>query len=262
MSGLLNGTGIDLSGLLNGTSIDLSGLLNGTGISFNGTSIDLSGLLNGTGISFNGTSIDLSGLFNGTGIDLSKFLNGTNGTFDISGLIDFIFGGKESINSTDLTTYYAKTTTYSVTVMKGDKPVTSGDVVFTVDNNEYVAHIGSDGVATLEVNLKPGKHYITSQYAQTVAKNLITVKKSIKTKNIKVKSKKGGKFKVKVLDSEGKAAAKQKVKIKFKGKTHKIKTNKKGIATFKIPKKLKAGKYLIKTACNGLTLKNKVTVKK
>ena len=52
------------------------------------------------------------------------------------------------------------------------------------------------------------------------------------------------------------------VKIKFKGKAYKIKTNKKGIATFKVPKNLKAGKYKIKTTYNGLNNVNKIVVKK
>lgn len=52
------------------------------------------------------------------------------------------------------------------------------------------------------------------------------------------------------------------VKVKFKGKTYKLKTNSKGIATFKIPKNLKKGKYTIKTTYNGLTNSNKIIVKK
>ena len=79
---------------------------------------------------------------------------------------------------------------------------------------------------------------------------------------ISKKVKKSAKFKVKVLNSKGKAFKNQLVKIKFKGKTYKFKTNKNGIATFKIPKNLKIGKYTIKTTYNGLTNSNKIIVKK
>ena len=65
-----------------------------------------------------------------------------------------------------------------------------------------------------------------------------------------------------MLNSKGKAYKNQVVKIKFKGKTYKIKTNKKGIATFKVSKKLKAGKYIIRTTYKGLTNSNKIVVKK
>ena len=80
--------------------------------------------------------------------------------------------------------------------------------------------------------------------------------------NVLKKYKKEGKFTVKVLNIKGKAYAKQTVKIKFKGKTYKITTNSKGIATFKLSKNLKVGKYTIKSTYAGLTLTNKITVKK
>ena len=268
MSGLFNGTGIDLSGLLNGTGInlngtgiDISGLLNGTGISLNGTTFDISGLLNGTGISLNGTTFDISGLLNGTGLNISGLSNGTG--FNISSIIDIFGGKKDSINSTDLTKYYTQTTTFKVTVKNGDAPLTSGNVVFTIDNKEYVGSIGSDGVASVKIkNLKPGKHYITSEYAQVMVKNTITVKKAVITKNVSKKYKKSGKFTVKILNSKGKVYAKQKVKVKFKGKTYNLITNSKGIATLKLAKNLKVGKYTVKTTYKGLTVSNKITVKK
>ena len=279
-----NGTGLNLTGF------DLSGIFGGNGTGLNLTGFDLSGIFGGNGTGLNLTGFDLSGIFggNGTGLNLTDLIgnlfggNGTNATFDwssifggnttgnntntssfdISGIIDMITGKKDSINSTDLTTYYAKKTNFKVTVMSGDKPLTSGSVVFTINNKEYASKIGSDGVATLSQKLKPGTYFITTEYAQTIVKNKIVIKKSIITKNVSKKFKKAGKFTVKVLNTKGKAHAKQTVKIKLKGKTYTAKTNKKGIATFKLPKNLKVGKYTIKTTCKGLTISNKLTVKK
>uniref|UniRef100_UPI0026219E0A Ig-like domain-containing protein n=1 Tax=uncultured Methanobrevibacter sp. TaxID=253161 RepID=UPI0026219E0A len=263
-----NATGIEVpdwvSDLFNGTEFDLSGLLNATGIEVPDWVSDL----------FNGTGFDLSGLLNATGIKIpdwiSNLLNGTvisNITdFNVSKIIKDLIGGetpKDSITSADLTKYYTQNTGFKVTVKNGDTPLTKGKVIFTVDNKEYVGSIGSDGVASVTLkNLKPGTHYITSEYGQTLVKNKITVKKSIITKNVSKKYKKAGKFTVKLLNSKGKAFAKQTVKIKFKGKTYKVKTNSKGIATFKLAKNLKVGKYTIKTTYAGLTLSNKITVKK
>ena len=102
---------------------------------------------------------------------------------------------------------------------------------------------------------------IFTQYGDAIVKNKITVKSTLITKNVYKKVKKSANFKVKVLNSKGNAYKKQIVKIKFKGKTYKLKTNSKGIATFKIPKNLKAGKYVIKTTFNGLTNSNRITVK-
>ncbi len=168
----------------------------------------------------------------------------------------------DSIKSANLKTYYAAKTKYSVTVMSGNNTVTSGKVVFTVNNKQYTANINSNGVATLNVKLKPGTYYITSKYNDVLVQKKIVVKKSIITKNVSKKVKKTGKFTVKVLNTKGKAHAKQTVKIKLKGKTYKAKTNSKGIATFKLPKTLKVGKYTIKTTCKGLTVSNKLTVKR
>ena len=281
--------GFDLSGLFGGNSTFDLGALFGNGTGLNLTDFDF-GALFGNGTGLNLTDFDLSGLFggNGTGLNLTDLIgnlfggNGTNATFDwssifggnttgnntntssfdMSGIIDMITGKKDSINSTDLTTYYAKKTNFKVTVMSGDKPLTSGSVVFTINNKEYASKIGSDGVATLSQKLKPGTYFITTEYAQTIVKNKIVIKKSIITKNVSKKFKKAGKFTVKVLNTKGKAHAKQTVKIKLKGKTYTAKTNKKGIATFKLPKNLKVGKYTIKTTCKGLTISNKLTVKK
>jgi predicted secreted protein len=170
---------------------------------------------------------------------------------------------KDSITSSDMTKYYTKTTKYSVTVKNGDNLVTSGNVVFTIDNKQYTAKIGSNGVATVSLKtLKPGTHYITAEYAQVLVKNKITVKKVIITKNVSKKVKKSGKFTVKIQNSKGKVYEKQTVKVKFKGKTYKLKTNKKGIATLNLSKKLKVGKYTVKTTYQGLTVSNKITVKK
>ena len=190
----------------------------------------------------------------------------------IDSIIDWIKGkgssnnaddvAKDSIKSANLKTYYDKTTTFKVTVMSGNKAVTKGTVVFKVNNKKITANIGSNGVATLKIKLKPGTYKVTSTYGKVSVNNNIVVKKSIITKNVSKKYKKAGKFKVKVLNAKGKAQAKQKVKIKFKGKTYTVKTNKKGIATFKLSKKLKVGKYAIKTTCKGLTVSNKITVKK
>ena len=281
--------GFDLSGLFGGNSTFDLGALFGNGTGLNLTDFDF-GALFGNGTGLNLTDFDLSGIFggNGTGLNLTDLIgnlfggNDTNATFDwssifggnttgnntntssfdMSGIIDMITGKKDSINSTDLTTYYAKKTNFKVTVMSGDKPLTGGSVVFTINNKEYASKIGSDGVATLSQKLKPGTYFITTEYAQTIVKNKIVIKKSIITKNVSKKFKKAGKFTVKVLNTKGKAHAKQTVKIKLKGKTYTAKTNKKGIATFKLPKNLKVGKYTIKTTCKGLTISNKLTVKK
>ena len=230
-----------------GSSFDFSKLFNGTTITLdNGTTLDLGSLINGTNISFgNGTSVNISSLFNsnvtfgnGTGSFNFSSLISSNGTsFDFSSILDIFGGNKETINASDISKVFTTKTKFSVTVSKGNSTLTSGNVVFTIDNKEYVGHIGSNGVASVSLkNLKPGTHFITSEYADVIVKNTITVKKATpkltaKAKTFK-KAKKVKKYTITLKTNEKKALKKVKVTIKVKGKTYKAKTNSKGKATF------------------------------
>lgn len=244
-----NGSSFDFSKMFNGTSIDLG----------NGTKFNLSDLLNGTTLSFgNGTSINISDLLNGnfsfgngTSFNISSLLNSStfgNGTFDFSSIINMFGGSKETIEAADLTKVYTANTKYSVTVKKGNETLTSGTVIFTIDNKEVTGHIGSDGVATVSLkNLKPGTHFVVVEYGDVLVKKVITVKKATpkltaKNKAFK-KAKKTKKYAVTLKTNEGKALKNTKVTIKVKGKTYKAQTNSKGKATFKITKLNKKGKF-------------------
>ena len=165
--------------------------------------------------------------------------------------------------NSDVSKYYKSSTNYKVRILDNDgKAIKKDYVTFTIGKITKKIKTDSKGYAVLKLNQKPGKYTVVAQYWGHKVSNKIIIKSPIITKNVKKKFKKSGKFKVKILNSKGKPYAKQNVKIVLKGKTYKIKTNKKGVATFKIPKKLKVGKYTIKSKYNGLTVKNKITVKK
>ena len=188
-----------------------------------------------------------------------------SGFLDISysrGNIIVNVDSKDVVKSKDLTSYYADKISYSVKVFDYAGKVVGKKVKFTINKKNYYAVTNKNGVATLKINLKPGKYTVNVVYGKANVKNKITVKTTLITKNISKKVKKSAKFNVKVLNSKGKAFAKKVVKVKFNGITHKIKTNSKGIASFNVPKNLKVGKYTIKTVYNGLTNTNKIIVKK
>ena len=109
--------------------------------------------------------------------------------------------------------------------------------------------------------MKPGKYKITAEYKGFKVSNKITVKSTIITKNIKVKKAKTIKFSAKLVNKNGKVLKNKKVTFRFKGKTYKVKTNKKGIATLKINRKYKAGKYSITTSYGKLKVKNIIKIK-
>jgi hypothetical protein len=170
-----------------------------------------------------------------------------NGTFDISSILNIFGGSTETINATNVKKVYTPTTKFSVTVMKGNDTVKSGTVVFTVDNKVLTGDI-ENGVATVSIpSLKPGTHYIISEYGDVLVKNKITVTKATpkltaKAKAFKVKTK-VKKYTITVKSNKNKVLKGVKVTIKVKGKTYSAKTNKYGKATFKITKLTKKGKF-------------------
>lgn len=185
-----------------------------------------------------------------------------NITYSPNGKINVVVDSREVIKSSDMTRYYAKKVSYSVKVYDFAGKVVGKKVKFTIANKNYWVATDKNGVATLKISLKPGKYTVHASYGKIKVKNRINVKTTLITKNVSKKVKKSGKFTVKVLNSNGKALKNKVVKVKFKGKAYNVKTNSKGIATFKLPKTLKVGKYAIKTSCNGLTNTNKIIVRK
>ena len=99
--------------------------------------------------------------------------------------------------------------------------------------------------------------------------NSLVVKQTLKAKKTQKfkKSKKKNKIKAKVKLSNGKPVNGVKLTMKLKGKKIKAKTNAKGIAKFKIPKKvvkkLKVGKkYKVKFTYLTNTIVKKIKVKR
>ena len=184
-----------------------------------------------------------------------------NVTFTEDGL-NITVDSRDHIQSKNAVVYYDKEISYSVAVTDVWGPVINRTVSFKVAGQNYEASTDEKGVATLKVNLQPGKYKVYTSYGNLKVKNKLTVKTTLVTKDISKKAGKSARFKVKVLNRKGKVYPKQKVKVKFNGKTYKLKTNRKGIAALKVSKNLKAGIYIVKTSYNGLTNSNKITVKK
>ena len=143
------------------------------------------------------------------------------------------------------------------------------DVIFTINNKDYLGRTDANGTATLEIDLAAGSYYIYTEYNNDIlAKNQIVVKKAVskitaKAKTFKAKTK-TKKYTIALKDKNtGKAVKKAKVTLKVNGKTYTAKTNKKGKATFKITKLTKKGKLsaTVKFAGNGYYKAAKKSVK-
>lgn len=240
----------------NGTKFDFKNITFSDG---NGTNFNLGDLLNGTFTFGNGTQFNFTSLgngtigFNGTNFDIKSLTNGTNGTgFDISSILNMFGGNKLSANATDMTEVYSGPVTFKATILQSDKPVESGkDVIFSIDNKDYIARTDANGTASLKINLAAGEHYIFTQYNNEVlAKNIITIKKAASKITAKAKSYKASvktkKYVITLKNNKGKVIKKAKVTLTVKGKTYKATTNSKGKATFKITKLTKKGKHTAK----------------
>ena len=182
------------------------------------------------------------------------------------------------IENKNIVTYYNSGYVYKVRVIGDDGNPVGAGVKFTIKINgkSYTYTTDKDGYLNIKINKrftasssKKNRVYkISLSYKGYTVKNTITIKQVLKSKRI-VKVKKSAKrIVLKATLKQGKKALKGKViKFKFKGKTYKVKTNKKGIAKVKISKKvlkkLKAGKnYKVKITYLTDTIKTYVKVKK
>ena len=160
--------------------------------------------------------------------------------------------------NTNIKMLYTAKKPYKVLVTKDGKAVSGAKVVIK-------------GYATFKIpNVKPkkAKYTITASYAGKTVKNTVKVNTILKVGNKKVKkSRKVTKVKFALKKVNGKFLKGKTLKLKFKGKTYKAKTNKKGVATFKLQKKvfkkLKVGKkYSFKVTYAKDVATKKFTIKK
>ena len=174
---------------------------------------------------------------------------------------------------------------YSVTIKDGAGKVVAGKTVtITINGKNYNTVSGSNGVATFSLTkaiLKSaGTKSVTVKFAGdgnyvdstataklTVKKEAVKILKAKKTYTFK-KSKKAKNIKVTLKNSKNKAMKKVKVTLKLSGKKIKgkktitAKTNKKGVVTFKLGKKLtKKTKIKYTITYKGNSYYNKVTKK-
>lgn len=173
------------------------------------------------------------------------------------------------MENSDLTQSYTENKVFNVRAYTADGNVSGAGekVTFKLNGKTYTGVTDKNGYASLNISLKPGTYTITSSYAGVTKTNKITVKSIVSAKNFKVKrTAKKLKIKVSLKKVNGKYLKAKKVTLKFKGKTYKAKTNKKGVATFtikkKVLKKLKKGKkYSYRVTYLKDTVKKTIKVK-
>lgn len=149
------------------------------------------------------------------------------------------------IKAKDITKYYKASTKFTAQFFDtSGKILANRAVSITVNGKPHSVKTNSKGVASLAVNLKPGKYKIVSTDSVTGFKLTTTFTVLATITSTKLKKVEGEKFTAKFLKSNGKPLAKKYVKIKFKGKTYKVKTNSKGVAGVSL-KNVKKGTYKV-----------------
>ena len=161
-----------------------------------------------------------------------------------------MFGGsKLTATTADIEEVYCGGTIFKATILQSNKTIESGkDVIFTINNKDYIKRTDANGTATLNINLKAGTYYIYTEYNNEIlAKNQIVVKKAAskitanaKSYGVKVKTKQ---YIIVLKNNKGKGIKNAKVTLKIKGKTFTATTNAYGKATFKITNLNKKGQY-------------------
>ena len=143
------------------------------------------------------------------------------------------------ITAGDVNSYYDDGSSYRVRVFGDDGTPLNGAKVIIKLNGKQVAVKTTDknGYAIYKIVQKPKSYTITAEVNGLKTSNKLKVKQIIKTKKIS-KVKKSRTTKIKITLKGKKVYKKKTLTIKFKGKKYKVKTNSKGVAKFKVTKKM------------------------
>ena len=153
----------------------------------------------------------------------------------------------------DLTIAYTSSAKYKVRLFLGESPAAGEIINIKIKNKIYPVKTDKNGYANLSIKLAPKRYTVIISFRDIKEEAKLTVKSIIVAKNLKIKkSAKKSTIKVTIKKVDKKILKGKKIYLRFAGKKYVAKVNKKGIATFKIPKKavkkLKVGrkyKYVV-----------------
>ena len=169
----------------------------------------------------------------------------------------------QTITSNDVTKYYKGSQKYTATFLdKYGSPLANANVKITVNGKDYSKMTDSRGIASLDMNLKPGTYKVVATNPDTgySLTNTVRILSTIVSSDMSKVYTDSRKFTATFYKSNGKALAKKTVKFRINGKTYKVKTNSKGKASLSL-KNLAKGTYkIIIYNADGLKKTNKVKV--
>lgn len=170
-----------------------------------------------------------------------------------------------TVEGIDVVKLYGSGTQYfAIFTDANGKALSNTKITFKLSGKSYTISTLPNGIARININIKPGTYTITSVNPATGEKltNKITIYYQIMGKDSSNYIGAKTTYKVRIYNSNLKPVGAGKVvKFKINGKTYKVKTNKNGYA--KLSVKLKtAKKYTVTVTYSKYKISNKITVKK
>ena len=163
------------------------------------------------------------------------------------------------VENYDLVKYYKNASKFSVKILDSQGyPVEGTIVTFNINGVFYYKETDSNGIASLAINLRPGKYVITTMYGQYDVGNNVTVLPTLQTSDLKMKYLDGSAFNARVVDGQGNPLANQIVKFNVNGVFYNKVTNDEGIASLNI--RLMKGEYIITSIYNGFETGNTIKI--
>lgn len=163
------------------------------------------------------------------------------------------------VENYDLVKYYKNASKFSVKILDSQGyPVEGTIVTFNINGVFYYKETDSNGIASLAINLRPGKYVITTMYGQYDVGNNVTVLPTLQTSDLKMKYLDGSAFHARVVDGQGNPLANQIVTFNVNGVFYNKVTNDEGIASLNI--RLMKGEYIITSIYNGFETGNTIKI--
>ncbi|WP_288578791.1 DUF3344 domain-containing protein [uncultured Methanobrevibacter sp.] len=166
---------------------------------------------------------------------------------------------KSLIESNDLTKHYRNDSKFEAKIYNKDGTLAiNKNVTFNINGIFYNRITDSNGVARLNINLRPGNYIITTIFEGLTIGNNINVLPTLVTSDLSMKYLDGSKFTAQTLDGQGSPLANQNVSFNINGVLYHKVTDKEGIASLNIT--LLAGEYIITSYWNDFEVGNTVKV--
>jgi len=168
---------------------------------------------------------------------------------------------KSSIKSNDFNTYYGNNNSFNATFYDVDgQLLKNAKVNFIVDGKNYTTSTNELGIAMLS-NLAVGVYKVTIVNPinkETITKTA-TVKSRLSASNIQMYYTDGSKFKVRALDTNGKAVSGQSIRVTIGNTVYNVKTDKNGYSYIKVT--LAPKTYKVTSEYAGCKISNTLKIK-